>query len=605
MNRRLISWICLALIMLLAVSSLTLAVSAEATVDSSELAVGESVQLSITIDGSSTAERPDISGVDGLEIDYLGPSTQIQIINGKYSSTVTHNFTVTAFKPGQYRLGPFRVRAGNQQLTTNAIELTVNNGGAGGAQSGTDRGSAAPEQIFLEMQPAKTRGYLGEQIPLKLRLFLRDLRVDDLSYPVLNQAEALIAKFEKPVQKKTVLNGLSYQVVEFSTHITPVKSGNFTLGPAAIDCSILVKRRSRDPFFDDFFNDYQKQTIQVKSKKVNFAALELPPGKPAGFSGGVGQFQLQAEASSTEVLQGDPFTVKLTVTGSGNLDSIGPPVLQNATGFKVYNPQKKTPAAKDGPINQAVFEQVLIPTDARVRQLGPFRLSYFDPRSGRYEQSVSRAIPLTVKPNPTYQSGQVSGPSTGGETIGRDLLFIKSDPGRLRAKTGRIHQQAWFWLLQAVPLLALLAAFGYRRRQNRLSADTPRARALRAAGLAWKRLHEAQRLLETGQHERLIDLLHSTIREYLGSRFGIPAAGITGTVVTVLEGHHLEPETLTRIKQFFDDYDALRFTGAGANATAARRLHELASAIVHELERSGKAKQNRFAPREDDFHEQL
>ncbi len=604
MNRRVITSISLALVMLLAVSPLTLAVSAVATVDSTELAVGESVQLSITVDGSSMAERPAVSSVDGLEFNYLGPSTQIQIVNGKYSSTVTHNFTVTAFKPGQYHLGPFRVQAGNQQVTTNSIELTVNGGGSGGAQSGTARDSSAPEQIFLEMQSTKTRGYLGEQIPLTMRLYLRDLRVDDLSYPVLNQTEVLVAKFEKPLQKNTVINGLSYQVVEFRTQITPVKPGTFTLGPAVVECSILVKRRSRDPFFDDFFSDYQKQTIQVKSKKMNFTALELPPGKPAGFSGGVGQFQVHVEASSTEVLQGDPITVKLTVSGNGNLDSIGPPILQDTTGFKLYKPQKKAPAAKDDPIKEAVFEQVLIPTDSVVRQLGPFRLSYFDPRSGRYEQSVSRAIPVTVKPNPAYQSGTVPG-LTGGETIGRDLLFIKSDPGRLRAESGRIYYQPWFWLLQALPLLALLIALGYRRRQNRLSADTPRAKALRTAALASERLREAQELLKVGQYERLIDLLHLTVREYLGSRFGIPSAGITGAVVNALEGWNLAPETLTQLKQFFDDYDALRFTGAGADTTAARRLHELALAIVHKLERSGKAEQNRFSPGKDDFHEKL
>ncbi len=559
--------------------------SAQLTVDSEQLATDESIQMAIAVDGAAAATRPQIAAPNGLSIQYLGPSTQVQIVNGKYSAAVTYNYVVSAVKPGQYTLGPFRVHAGSKTLTTNAVTLQVTGSGGNpgpaatpGAQSADDGSAAADQrgnQLWIELKPAKNQAYLGEKIPIKIRLWVRDVRVEDLSYPVLNQTEVVVGKFAKPIQKKVVRNGLAYQMVEFASTVTPVKTGHFDLGPATLDAVVRVQSRDRDPFFDDFFDDDSgsKQNIQLKTKPVSFSAQQLPGHPPADFSGGVGQFQLKVSAAPLQCLQGDPVTVKLQVSGAGNLDAIAAPVLADKSGLKVYDPQRKSLATQASSGGSAVFEQVLIPTEPGQKRIGPFTFRYFDPASGRFQKLVSAALPLTVQANPNYRAAS---PAAGGgdelETVGKDLLFIKETPGALRPLGAGVAHNPGFWLLQLLPLLALAGALGYRRRQNALRSDSPQARVLRARRRSERNLQQAQRLLDAGQLDELLELLCTTLREAIGAQYDLPAAGITEAVTELLQNRGVPAETLAGIKAFFDSYDFFRFTGSKLGSEDARRL---------------------------------
>ena len=113
-----------------------------------------------------------------------------------------------------------------------------------------------------------------------------------------------------------------------------------------------------------------------------------------------------------------------------------------------------------------------------------------------------------------------------------------------------------------------------------LNSGTPRARALRATAQAGQRLKKAQALLAKGEEERFIDELHTIVREYLGEKYNLPAAGMTGEVVTKLQAEGLGEDRLKDIKEFFDSYDFYRFTGRKPAADEIRRLQETAGRIL-------------------------
>lgn len=595
--------------LILTLSARTFALTAEATIEANEISVGDSVQLSIRVSGTTSANNPDIGGIDGLEIRYFGPSTQIEVVNGKYSSSITHNYSVTALKAGRYQLGPFEVSAGRDKVSTNVINLTVADAPGGSSGNGnqaqpnqpsSENGSSGQSQLgnklFMEMEVPRTKIYLGEKIPVKIRVYVGNISLENVSYPTLNQPEVALGNMGKPSQRNTVVNGIPYQLVEFSSILTFVKVGRFNLGPVTMDCNVLLRSRARDPFFGDFFNDnYERHQVQLKTKPLAMNVMPLPQeGRPTDFSGGIGRFHLDVKASPTDVLQGDPITVKMTVSGQGYLQAISPPHLEKTFGFKAYDPQKKNLSTTDQGVGEKVaFEQVLIPVDCSVKQVGPFVFSYFDPGTGSYQKTVVPAIPVNIKPNPNFKNNLSTGSTgSGSEQLGRDLIFIKDAPGRLRYKEGRIYTKVWFWLLQLLPLILLGLALYYRRYTRMLESDTPQSRALRAGGLASKQLVKANELLAGGNLEEFLEQLHRTVRQYLGEKYKLPSAGMMGDVVERLKTEDIEAPVLQDIQEFFSRYDFYHFTGAKLSADDANQLWEMVNRVIRSLneKNTGKGK---------------
>lgn len=113
-----------------------------------------------------------------------------------------------------------------------------------------------------------------------------------------------------------------------------------------------------------------------------------------------------------------------------------------------------------------------------------------------------------------------------------------------------------------------------------LGSTTPKARYIRATTQANQRLKKIEALLTKGDREELLDELHSTVREYLGERFNLPAAGMTGEVVTRLPAESFSEEELQEIADFFQLYDFHRFTGKGLSAAESEKLYALATRII-------------------------
>jgi hypothetical protein len=570
-------------LLVLSLGTITHALSAEIIVDSNTLAVGESLQLQVKISGSASASPPQFKAGDGLQIVYRGPSTSVQIINGRMSATTTFIYSILGAKAGTYHLGPITVNAGGKQLKTNSVRLTVTP--AAPAQPGQTEEETGPDdslsgqlkkRLFLTLDLPRRDYFPGETVKTAIRLYVGGIKVQDVNYPTIKAADFCQVEIGKPVELSRNINGIPFKILEFPTTIGFAKTGEFTLGPATLHCNALVKRRSADSFFGDLFDDYEQYPQILSSQKLAVTVRPLPP-RPDSFSGGIGQFDLKVKASPETVLAGDPITVQLTVTGPGNLAAIAPPALQNRTGLKIYAAQRKTSKKEVDSGNKAVFEQIIFPLNDRVTKIGPYSLTFFDPGQNSYRTVTVAAIPVKVKPNPNFNPAAGAGGSAAStrEQLGQGLVYIKNSPGRLRLKADSITREPWFWLLQLLPLAAILGAFSYRRYHEFQNSDSPFSRALRANGKAGKQLKQAEQLLQKQSYDEYLDELHRIFREYLADKFQLAAGGITGAIVSELAAAGLEQTVLQNITQFFAQYDQYRFTGAKISKTDAERLQEL------------------------------
>jgi len=556
-------------------------ISASAGLDVSSVTIGEAAELTITIEGTTLAKEPVLKEVNGLEIGSSVRSSSTNFINGKYFAKIIYSYEIIALKPGSYTLGPFEMKVKNEKITANAVTLQVN-GAVNQQNSALPAGvesSPLGDKLFMEMELGKSRLYLGEQTPVKIRLYFSEISIDESSTPVINQPEFVLDQTNKYIERTTKINGRSYRVVEFPGKITPVKSGSFTLGPARLKCIVLINQQVDD----GFFSRVKRYQLELKSNRIKVNVLPIPTaGKPADFSGGIGQFQIQVTGQPTEVLQGEPITLKLIVTGNGNLKTVRSPYLANSNGLKVYDAQKKNPGKEEtGRIN---FEQVVIPIDPKVKQIGPFKFSYFDPYQGSYRQATVAAIPVNVKPNPNFKAVRFSDAEATDENYGKDLVFIKERLGTVKRRDEQLIYQHWFWWLQLLPLLALIVALGCRSYHQMLHSDSPKSRALRAGGWAAKQMAKVKTGL-TEKPEEALEELHLIIREYLGKKYQLNTAGMTGSVAEQIKGFGINPETLEEIKAFFDRYDYYRFTGNKIDLTEVEQLWDRVNRIIKNIDK--------------------
>ncbi len=330
-------------------------VSVSARLDQSQVAVGNAVGLSVEVNGAQNAPAPALASPDGLSIRYAGPSTQVSIVNGQFSASVTHRYSITALKAGTFTIGPIRLEFGGQQYDAGSVTLQAL---AAGAPRGHGA-AAAPsgEALRLVLSTPKTELYLYERVPLSLKLYVGNVRVSDLQYPTVLGDGFAVEKFPEPAQRREQTAQGVFQVVDFATTLTPLRSGGLTVGPAKMGLSVVTRRHGGDPFFEQFFGGSQKP-VELQSEPLNLTILALPEaGKPEGFAGAVGRFQFAVKAAPLDVQVGDPVTITMTVQGAGNIENATSPAIAGSDALRVY-PAQTQPAPN---AQTKVFEQVVIP----------------------------------------------------------------------------------------------------------------------------------------------------------------------------------------------------------------------------------------------------
>src|SRR5437588_5796793 len=241
-----------------------------AVLTSSDVVVGETVQLQIQIDNVGTSVKPpsDIN-VPGLQIHYTGESTQMTMRNFAVSSSITYSYTILPEKSGTYKIPPQSIRAGKDNLQTPELTLRVADSPRTAAGTGSNRAPSGNTQVgedkiaFAELLVPKKIAYVGEIIPVVVRIgFNSRARVAEMAPPQLSGQGFTVQKLGEGERNLENIDGRSYVVFNYKTAISAARVGKFQIGPVEQKANILVPRRSSgtrrkpfDPFSEDPFSD--------------------------------------------------------------------------------------------------------------------------------------------------------------------------------------------------------------------------------------------------------------------------------------------------------------------------------------------------------------
>lgn len=552
----------------------------EASLDKPQVAIGTAAKLGLSFYGTQSIPAPDLGNIDGLEVRYMGPSTMMTVLNGQVSSSITHMYSVLPLRLGNFQLGPFAFTYKGDNYKSNMVSLEVVETRPVVPKAVRKQDEAMPvdlnldDRIFLTLETTKQVAYVNELIPIIVKLYVNRMNVSDIQLPAFAQESFSKIEFKEPRQYKENMNGSLYDVLEFSTSIFGAKPGDYKLGPAAIKANVVVQRRAarrstgdpfsedftRDSFFDDFFTRYERHPVELKSQDVQISVLPLPvEGRPARFSGAVGDYQFIYSASPAKLKAGDPVTLRMEINGTGNLNTVLMPDMGAVNGFKVYEPQVKTGE------HTKSFTQVLIPESDSITEIPKAEFSFFDPLKKGYVTISRGPIQIQVEKPKDEAPSKVVGPVEEPEEkpkaeMGRDLVHIKELPGRWRRIDYQVYKNGVLAFFMAFPLLILVSLMGVRGRADRLRRDTAYASKLNSVKAARAGLKSLKRFLRSKDEKAFYEALFNTLQGYLGHKLRIPPAGVTSDVIEgVLIIKNVDVDILAVVVGLFRTCDEARF----------------------------------------------
>lgn len=516
-----------------------------AALDRDTITLGERATLSLTFSGATPQSVP-APEVPGLQIDYVGQSSHVNIVQNQISSSVSHSFYITPHQAGDFVVPAITAEVGGEKLTTQPIQLKVLKPGAPSPEA-MNSGS---QLAFLKLSLPKKEAYVGEIIPIELDLYLHSnvRNISGFQISAFPADGCSLGKMVQRDQRRAQLGNTAYTVIPLSYTLKPLKAGALTLGP--ITASVVVEvpsgRRRRDPFFEQFgmrdpfdmLGGGEQKQVTLATEAETLQSLALPKENvPPSFNGAVGTFTLNFSAGPTNVAVGDPITVRVQVSGRGAFDTLALPEQTAWHDFKAYPPTTKVDTTGDplGIQGSKTFEEVIVPQSAEISELPPISFSFFDPERKSYQTLTEPATKLVVRP-----SGVAPAPTIATANRGQvqeippptqDIVPIKTRLGTLGQTGPVLVQQPWFLALQSVPVLALFSAVVLRRRAENL-ANNPRLRRQRAvAQIIREGLEELHQLASQNKSDEFFATLFRLLQEQLGERLDLPASSITEAVI--------------------------------------------------------------------------
>jgi len=607
-----------ACLLVVAVSALAFAedVSVQAHVDRRRVPLNGRLQFSLDINGTQNVQPPDLT-LDGFDAQYLGPSTQMSVINGQVSSSISHTYVLTPNKEGACVIGPIAVAIHGKTYQTQPIDVqvlppasVVTQGGPPSGEEPEEEGAPSlGDHLQLQLSVDKTTAYLNQAIPMKLQLLVGGIAVRGIDMPTLQADSFLVKPFQKPAQSEVDVAGQPYTLLEFNTQAVPLKPGTLSLGPASMNCQVVQRRRSShrsaspfgsDPFedvfghsmLDDFFGAARLVPVSVRAEPITMEILPLPEeGKPKEFAGAVGRFTLDVSAIPVETTVGEPITLTMTVKGNGNLEAVAAPsIVGDTSHLKVYEPKPRQDQTTQE--TQRTFEHVLIPTDASVAEIPAVRFAFFDPELGRYRTLTQGPLPILVKPAAAQERPAiVSAPQRAAsqpappETLGRDIIYIKEALGALRPAGWVWYRSLWRLLLLIAPLILLGVSEGTHRYYERLTTDPGLARASGAFKRATVQCRRAKQLQQAGKVGECYAEIFRALQRYIGDRFNLPSEGLTKAELE----RHLRPRGIPdglfqELAALCDQCDAARFAPMSIASGQMSAMVSGAESVLRRLE---------------------
>ena len=512
-----------------------------------QVVVGQQFRLQYTVNTQDASGFHIGQMPDAFEV-LMGPSTStqssFQMINGKttHSSSITYTYILSATKNGSFTLPAATVTAEGNQIQSNTVKITVS-GQAQSASSGNgrqqqrqqepqmrDAGTAiSPSDLFIRVSASKKRVVEQEPVLLTYKVYsLVDLTNLDYHMPDLQGVHT--QEVPLPQQKSFSMeqyNGRQYKTVVWSQFVMfPQMPGKLKVPALTFNGIVLQRNRYVDPF-EAFFNGGSGY-VEVK-KQIVAPAVEIEvdalPQRPANFSGGVGRFSISASLDKTEVKANNPITMRVVVSGTGNLKLIKQPAVNFPKDFDCYDPKQtdKTRLTTNGVEGNVVYDFLVVPRHQGDFEIPAVEFVYYDTQAKQYKTATTESFKVHVEKG---EGGTTTVQDFSGQEdvklLASDIRHIKTGDSEVQPAGEYYYGSGSYWGTIAGILLLFIVAVVTFRKQALANADVAGARAGKANKVATKRLKKAAQLMKAGKSSEFYDEALRALWGYVGDKFNMP-----------------------------------------------------------------------------------
>jgi hypothetical protein len=427
-----------------------------------------------------------------------------------------------------------------------------------------------PAKVFVLITPKTTDAYVGEIIPMRIEFYIRnDVDYPQNSLPTIDGSDFLMNDLSvRPQEDGVVLMNEGYRRESWFTAIEAPRSGDFPLQMERDTYwqKAVQNNFSGDPFARFFGPRPVLAHNNISSNHLVVHVHSLPEeGRPANFTGAIGQFKVTPNVSSTSVNVGDPVTLHFVVTGQGNFSYIQCPVLAPDPNWKTYTSTSKVVFDDESHTKGTkTFEQAVIPKKNGQLPLPAASFSYFDPDTKQY---VSSAISLpdidvtgTAQLAATAAPGAAPDNSTASPapaaTEAANFLPNRLDVGTPQASLAPVYQAPWFWAAQG-GLVALLL-LGVARSIFRSTSEDEETRAERSRRRL--SLHQEEdamsEAVRNGDATTFFLAARHAVQLQLGTQWRLQPEAIT-----LAEIRKHQPEMAESLEPLFAQTDEIIYSG--------------------------------------------
>ena len=566
---------------------------------------GEQFSVMWTVNsGGGEFAAPSFNGFMKLIGPQTSYSSSTQIINGKISQQTSYSYVyyLQSVKEGRYVISPAEFTYKNKTYASDSMYIEVigttaqhqNVPSAGNAGAAASDAELAGNDIFLSLSLNRKEVYIGEYIAASVKLYTRvNLSgINEIKYPPFNN----FLKSDIPTPPLTSLKQENVRGTIYGTGVVqqfilyPQVTGEIEIDPVQISVLVQKKSSQSDPFFGDFFTSYQTVPRAVASLPLKVNVKALPGIKPADYSGVVGQLNIKAVLSKDTVIVNDPVNLIITVSGSGNLKVAESPELKLSPDIEVYDP-KITDDIKNsmnGTTGQKTFEFLLIPRHNGDYRIPPVTYSYFNPLSGRYEKLTTQEFLFHARKGSEQNNAGIT--VYGGVSkedvkyLGKDIRFIKSEPGNLSRVSKIILARRSFYSAYAFATLTFLIILFLRREHIRRNSDITQVRNRKAGKIAAKRLHIAALCLKNDEIDRFYEEILKALWGYLSDKLNIPVSEMTRSNANMaLTDKGIDDQLLDSLKSILDTCEYARYAPSSSESGASD-IYEGASLFIKSVE---------------------
>ena len=574
----------------------------------SHVAVGEQFRLTYTVNTQNASDFRAGDIPDELEV-LIGPNRSMQssyqMINGhtSSSSSITYTYIVSATKNGTFTIPAAHVVVGGKTISSNTLTIKVsgtaqsNSGGSSRqhrqdeAEEIRDAGSQiSGSDLFIKVSANKKRVYEQEPILLTYKVYtlvgLTSLRGDMPDLKSFYTQEVSL-----PSQKSfsiETFNGRPYKTTTWSQYVMfPQMTGKLQIPSITFEGIVVQQNRNIDPF-EAFFNGGSGY-IEVK-KKIVAPGIEIQvdplPERPAGFSGGVGHFSVSASLNKTETKANDPVTLRITVSGSGNLKLVKQPQIELPKDFDKYEPKvtDKTKLTSAGIEGSMIYDILIVPRHQGHYELPPVSMTYFDTTAKAYKTVTSEPLVLDVaKGSGPGAMTDFSGQQDLQE-LSRDIRYIKTGDVRQQGIDEFFFGSVAYWITLAIMALVFISLFVIFRQRAIENANITKRRAGKANKVATKRLKKASKLMEENKPGEFYDEVLRALWGYVGDKLNIPVEQLSHDNISQrLSDRHVGEETIAQFIGALDECEFERYAPGDPKGNM-NKVYEKAMTAIEQIE---------------------